>query len=388
MKITILGAGYVGLSNAILLAKNNQVTLIDVDKEKISLLKKKKSPISDTLIQRYLSKKKLSLTFDTEMNDNLFSSKTVLVATPTNFNSKTKRFDTSSIEGILKKLKKNNFSKLVVIRSTVPVGFTEKMQTKYPNLDIAFFPEFLREGEALRDSLYPTRIICGSKSKRAIFFLNLLKESAIKKNIKTQITSSPEAEAIKLFSNMYLAMRISFFNELDSFSLSKNLNSKEIINGLSSDPRIGTHYNNPSFGYGGYCLPKDTQQLRQSFKDIPQKLIHATIQSNLLRKKFIVNEILNRKVKTVGIYRLSMKAGSDNWRESAVIDIIKFLKKEGKEMLIYEPLLTGNTFMGITVENNLKCFKSESELIIANRFEQDLNDKKEILFTRDIFNKN
>ena len=257
-----------------------------------------------------------------------------------------------------------------------------------PNLDIAFFPEFLREGEALRDSLYPSRIICGSKSKRAIFFLNLLKESAIKKNIKTQITSSPEAEAIKLFSNMYLAMRISFFNELDSFSLSKNLNSKEIINGLSSDPRIGTHYNNPSFGYGGYCLPKDTQQLRQSFKDIPQKLIHATIQSNLLRKKFIVNEILNRKVKTVGIYRLSMKAGSDNWRESAVIDIIKFLKKEGKEMLIYEPLFTRNTFMGITVENNLKCFKSESELIIANRFEQDLNDKKEILFTRDIFNKN
>ena len=388
MKITILGAGYVGLSNAILLAKNNQVTLIDVDKEKISLLKKKKSPISDTLIQRYLSKKKLSLTFDTEMNDNLFSSKIVLVATPTNFNSKTKSFDTSSIEGILKKLKKNNFSKLVVIRSTVPVGFTEKMQTKYPNLDIAFFPEFLREGEALRDSLYPTRIICGSKSKRAIFFLNLLKESAIKKNIKTQITSSPEAEAIKLFSNMYLAMRISFFNELDSFSLSKNLNSKEIINGLSSDPRIGTHYNNPSFGYGGYCLPKDTQQLRQNFKDIPQKLIQATIQSNLLRKKFIVNEILNRKVKTVGIYRLSMKAGSDNWRESAVIDIIKFLKKEGKEMLIYEPLFTGNTFMGITVENNLKCFKSESELIIANRFEQNLNDKKEILFTRDIFNKN
>ena len=388
MKITILGAGYVGLSNAILLAKNNQVTLIDVDKEKISLLKKKKSPISDTLIQRYLSKKKLSLTFDTEMNDNLFSSKIVLVATPTNFNSKTKSFDTSSIEGILKKLKKNNFSKLVVIRSTVPVGFTEKMQTKYPNLDIAFFPEFLREGEALRDSLYPTRIICGSKSKRAIFFLNLLKESAIKKNIKTQITSSPEAEAIKLFSNMYLAMRISFFNELDSFSLSKNLNSKEIINGLSSDPRIGTHYNNPSFGYGGYCLPKDTQQLRQNFKDIPQKLIQATIQSNLLRKKFIVNEILNRKVKTVGIYRLSMKAGSDNWRELAVIDIIKFLKKEGKEMLIYEPLFTGNTFMGITVENNLKCFKSESELIIANRFEQNLNDKKEILFTRDIFNKN
>jgi UDPglucose 6-dehydrogenase len=388
VNITILGAGYVGLSNAILLAKNNQVTLVDIDKEKISLLKKKKSPIRDSLIQRYLSKKNLSLTFDTQISNNLSKSKAVLIATPTNFDPKTKSFDTVSIEDILKKLKRNKFSKLVVIRSTVPVGFTEKMQKKYPNIDIAFFPEFLREGDALRDSLYPSRIICGSKTNKARFFLNLLKESAIKKNIQTQITSSSEAEAIKLFSNMYLAMRIAFFNELDSFSLSKNLHSKEIIDGLSSDPRIGNYYNNPSFGYGGYCLPKDTQQLRQNFKDIPQKLIQATIQSNHLRKKFIVNEILKRKAKIIGIYRLSMKTGSDNWRESAIIDIIKSLKREQNQLIIYEPLLSKKTFMGISIEKDLEKFKNKSKLIVANRFDGALGDNDEILFTRDIFNEN
>ena len=388
MNITILGAGYVGLSNAILLAKNNQVTLVDIDKEKISLLKKKKSPIRDSLIQRYLSKKNLSLTFDTQISNNLSKSKAVLIATPTNFDPKTKSFDTVSIEDILKRLKKNKFSKLVVIRSTVPVGFTEKMQKKYPNIDIAFFPEFLREGDALRDSLYPSRIICGSKTNKARFFLNLLKDSAIKKNIQTQITSSSEAEAIKLFSNMYLAMRIAFFNELDSFSLSKNLNSKEIIDGLSSDPRIGNYYNNPSFGYGGYCLPKDTQQLRQNFKDIPQKLIQATIQSNHLRKKFIVNEILKRKPKIIGIYRLSMKTGSDNWRESAIIDIIKSLKRKKNQLIIYEPLLSKKTFMGISIEKDLEKFKNKSKLIVANRFDGALGDNDEILFTRDIFNEN
>ena len=388
MNITILGAGYVGLSNAILLAKNNQVTLVDIDEEKISLLKKKKSPIRDSLIQRYLSKKNLSLTFDTQISNNLSKSKAVLIATPTNFDPKTKSFDTVSIEDILKKLKRNKFSKLVVIRSTVPVGFTEKMQKKYPNIDIAFFPEFLREGDALRDSLYPSRIICGSKTNKARFFLNLLKDSAIKKNIQTQITSSSEAEAIKLFSNMYLAMRIAFFNELDSFSLSKNLHSKEIIDGLSSDPRIGNYYNNPSFGYGGYCLPKDTQQLRQNFKDIPQKLIQATIQSNHLRKKFIVNEILKRKAKIIGIYRLSMKTGSDNWRESAIIDVIKSLKREQNQLIIYEPLLSKKTFMGISIENDLEKFKNKSKLIVANRFDGALGDNDEILFTRDIFNEN
>ena len=388
MNITIIGAGYVGLSNAILLAKNNKVRLIDINKEKISLLKNKKSPITDSLIQRYLSKKKLSLTFDAEINNNVLSSKAVLIATPTNFDPKTKSFDTFSIEDILKKLKKNNFSKLVVIRSTVPVGFTEKMQKKYPNIDIAFFPEFLREGEALRDSLYPSRIICGSSSKKARLFLKLLKESAIKKNIQIQITSPSEAEAIKLFSNMYLAMRISFFNELDSFSLSNNLSTKKIIKGLSLDPRIGNYYNNPSFGYGGYCLPKDTLQLRQNFQDIPQKLIQATIQSNILRKKFIVDEILKQNANIIGIYRLSMKAGSDNWRESSIIDIIKSLKRKGKKILIYEPMLSRKTFMGVLVENDVKAFKNKSNLIVANRYENELSDKNEVVFTRDIFNIN
>lgn len=388
MNITIFGAGYVGLSNAILLAKKNLVNLIDVDEGKISLLKNKKSPIKDSLIQKYLSNKKLSLSFDTELNENTLKSNAILIATPTNFDARTKSFDTSSIENILKKLKQKKFSKLVVIRSTVPIGFTKKMQRKFSDLDLAFFPEFLREGKALRDSLYPTRIICGSKSKQAKLFLELLIESAIKRNIEIQITSSSEAEAIKLFSNMYLAMRISFFNELDSFALSKDLNSKEIIKGVSSDPRIGNYYNNPSFGYGGYCLPKDTQQLKQNFKDIPQKLIHGTIQSNAVRKNFIADMILKKKVKTIGIYRLSMKIGSDNWRDSAIIDIISSLKKNGKNVIIYEPMLKEKMFMGASIENNLKKFKSKSKLIIANRMEKALKDKTEIVFSRDIFNVN
>ena len=388
MNITIFGAGYVGLSNAILLAKKNLVNLIDVDEGKISLLKNKKSPIKDSLIQKYLSNKKLSLSLDTELNENTLKSNAILIATPTNFDARTKSFDTSSIENILKKLKQKKFSKLVVIRSTVPIGFTKKMQRKFSDLDLAFFPEFLREGKALRDSLYPTRIICGSKSKQAKLFLELLIESAIKRNIEIQITSSSEAEAIKLFSNMYLAMRISFFNELDSFALSKDLNSKEIIKGVSSDPRIGNYYNNPSFGYGGYCLPKDTQQLKQNFKDIPQKLIHGTIQSNAVRKNFIADMILKKKVKTIGIYRLSMKIGSDNWRDSAIIDIISSLKKNGKNVIIYEPMLKEKKFMGASIENNLKKFKSKSKLIIANRMDKALKDKTEIVFSRDIFNVN
>ncbi len=388
MNITILGAGYVGLSNAILLAKNNKVTLIDINKEKISLLRKKKSPVSDSLIQRYLSNKKLSLTFDTKINENFARSKAILIATPTDFDPKTKSFDTSSIEGILKKLRQNNFSKLVVIRSTVPVGFTKKMQKKYPNMDIAFFPEFLREGKALRDSLYPSRIICGSKSNKARLFLNLLKGSSIKKNIKTQITSSSEAEAIKLFSNMYLAMRISFFNELDSFSLSKNLHTREIIEGLSSDPRIGDHYNNPSFGYGGYCLPKDAQQLRQNFEDIPQRLMQATILSNKIRKNFIVKEVLKKNINKIGIFKLTMKSGSDNFRESAVIDILKSLKKEGKSIIIFEPNIRNKTFMGLDIENNLDKFISASEIILANRLPRELEKCAKKVFTRDLFNIN
>ncbi len=388
MDITILGAGYVGLSNAVLLAKNNKVQLIDIDKEKISILRKKKSPIKDSSIQKYLSNDQLLLSFKNSLDDQSLKSRVILIATPTDFNPKTKSFDTQSIENILKKLKQKNYSKLVVIRSTVPIGFTEKMQKKYPNIDLAFFPEFLKEGEALNDSLYPSRIICGSKSKSAKAFLSLLKKSALKKNISTQITTPSEAEAIKLFSNMYLAMRISFFNELDTFALLNDLNTKEVIKGLSMDPRIGNYYNNPSFGYGGYCLPKDTQQLRESFSDTPQRLIRATIQSNATRKNFIVSEILKKDSKVIGIYRLSMKSKSDNWRDSAVLDIIRSLKKKGKIIVIYEPMLNTKKFMGVEVESNFKKFKDKSCLIIANRLDKLIEDAKDTLFTRDIFKKN
>jgi UDPglucose 6-dehydrogenase len=312
----------------------------------------------------------------------------VLIATPTNFDTKKNSFDTSSIEGILSKLREKKYSKLVIIRSTVPIGFTDRMQKKFPDLDISFFPEFLREGQALKDSLYPSRIICGSNTKKGKDFLKILEKSSIKPKSKSQITSPSEAEAIKLFSNTYLAMRISFFNELDSFAISKNLSSKNIIEGVSSDSRIGNYYNNPSFGYGGYCLPKDTQQLKQNFEKIPQKLISGAIQSNAFRKRFILDEILNKKVNKIGIYRLSMKAGSDNWREAAILDIIKGLKKEAKQVTIFEPMIKTKTFMGFRIENDLAKFKKESKLIISNRIDKDIEDKADILFTRDIFKDN
>ena len=387
MKISIVGAGYVGLSNAILLAKNNDVNLFDIDNEKINLLKNKKSPIKDTLIEKYLSKKTLSLSFDNKLGT-LNKTQAVLIATPTNFDTKKNSFDTSSIEAILSKLREKKYSKLVIIRSTVPIGFTDRMQKKFPDLDISFFPEFLREGQALKDSLYPSRIICGSNTKKGRNFLKVLEKSSIKPKAESQITSPSEAEAIKLFSNTFLAMRISFFNELDSFATSKNLSSKNIIEGVSSDSRIGNYYNNPSFGYGGYCLPKDAQQLEQNFGKIPQKLISGAIQSNALRKRFILNEILNKKVNKIGIYRLSMKAGSDNWREAAVLDIIKGLKKEAKQVMIFEPMIKTKTFMGFRIENDLAKFKKESKLIISNRIDKDIEDKADILFTRDIFEDN
>ena len=387
MKISVVGAGYVGLSNAILLAKNNDVKLFDIDNEKINLLKNKKSPIKDTLIEKYLSKKTLSLSFDNKLGA-LNKTEAVLIATPTNFDTKKNSFDTSSIEWVLNKLREKKYSKLVIIRSTVPIGFTDRMQKKFSDLDISFFPEFLREGQALKDSLYPSRIICGSNTKKGRDFLKVLEKSSIKPKAKSQITSPSEAEAIKLFSNTFLAMRISFFNELDSFATSKNLSSKNIIEGVSSDSRIGNYYNNPSFGYGGYCLPKDTQQLEQNFGKIPQKLISGAIQSNALRKRFILNEILNKKVNKIGIYRLSMKAGSDNWREAAVLDIIKGLKKEAKQVMIFEPMIKTKTFMGFRIENDLAKFKKESKLIISNRIDKDIEDKADILFTRDIFEDN
>ena len=388
MQIIVIGAGYVGLSNAVLLAQKNQVKLIDIDANKILLLNQNKSPIKDSLIQKYLSTKKLSLSYDSELCGDLSSTDVIIIATPTNFNSKTKTFNTNTIESILFDLQQKKFSNLVIIRSTLPIGFTERIKKKYPNFELAFFSEFLREGEALKDSLYPTRIICGSKSRSAKNFLKILQKSSIKKNIKTLITSPTEAESIKLFSNMYLALRISFFNELDSFSISKNLNSQEIIEGVSMDPRIGDYYNNPSFGYGGYCLPKDTKQLEQNYKNIPQKLIQATIEANAIRKKFITSEILKINAKTIGIFRISMKKESDNWRESSIIDIIKLLKKKGKKIIIYEPYISKKEFLGFPIINNISIFKNQSNLVITNRMQEELEDIKNKVFTRDIFNIN
>ena len=386
MKIVVLGAGYVGLSNSIILARKNSVQLIDTNESKIKLLESKKSPIGDPLIEEYLSKKNLSLTFGSELGNNLSKVDVFLVAIPTNFNGTSKSFDTLGIEETLRELQQKNFKGLVDIRSTVPIGFTENMQKKFCDFKIAFFPEFLRENHALEDSLYPSRIICGAKTNSAKKFLRILKAASLKTDIDTITTSATEAETIKLFSNTFLAMRISFFNELDSFAISKNLNAKDVIDGVCLDPRIGNYYNNPSFGYGGYCLPKDTKQLRENFADVPQKLIDATIDGNKLRKKFITQDILNRKIKKIGIYRLSMKKDSNNWRESAVIDIIKNLKKEGARLIIFEPFYQKSTFFGCKVENNLEKFMQDAELIIANRISGSLKKYKNIIYSRDLFN--
>lgn len=385
MNIIVLGAGYVGLSNALLLSKNHNVKLIDIDEIKISLLTKRRSPISDERVENYLLNKNLNIAFSTSYGNEIKLADAVVIATPTNFDSKTKSFDTSSIEDSLKKLSKKNYNNLVIIRSTIPIGFTKKMQRKYREMDIAFFPEFLREGCALEDNLYPSRIVCGSKSNRAKKFLNVLKSCAKKKNIPSLITDSSEAEAIKLFSNTYLAMRISFFNELDSFAMSNDLEVKNIIEGVSLDPRIGNYYNNPSFGFGGYCLPKDIQQLKKNFVGIPQKLIGGVITSNKIRKKFIIDRVLQNKNKKIGIFRLSMKSNSDNLRESATIDILKGIKGKVKKIIIYEPMLSTKTFMGIRVEKNINQFKKECDLIIANRLEKSIEKGNNIIFSRDIF---
>ncbi len=385
MNIIVLGAGYVGLSNALLLSKNHNVKLIDIDEIKISLLTKRRSPISDERVEKYLLNKNLNIAFSTSYGNEIKLADAVVIATPTNFDSKTKSFDTSSIEDSLKKLSKKNYNNLVIIRSTIPIGFTKKMQRKYREMDIAFFPEFLREGCALEDNLYPSRIVCGSKSNRAKKFLNVLKSCAKKKNIPSLITDSSEAEAIKLFSNTYLAMRISFFNELDSFAMSNDLEVKNIIEGVSLDPRIGNYYNNPSFGFGGYCLPKDIQQLKKNFVGIPQKLIGGVITSNKIRKKFIIDRVLQNKNKKIGIFRLSMKSNSDNLRESATIDILKGIKGKVKKIIIYEPMLSTKTFMGIRVEKNINQFKKECDLIIANRLEKSIEKGNNIIFSRDIF---
>ncbi|AWX13665.1 UDP-glucose 6-dehydrogenase [Mergibacter septicus] len=385
--ITVVGIGYVGLSNAVLLAQKNNVTIIDIDFEKVDLINKRRSPIRDKDIIYYLENEPLNLVATIDKNIAYKKADYIIIAVQTNYDPNTNYFDTFSLETVISDIVEINPSVLIIIKSTVPVGFTEKIKEKFKTNNIIFSPEFLREGKALFDNLYPSRIILGEKSERAKSFALILKESALKKDIDILFTNNTEAEAIKLFANTYLAMRIAFFNELDTYAMIHKLNTEDIIYGIGLDPRIGNYYNNPSFGYGGYCLPKDTKQLLANYKDVPQNLIQSIVLANRTRQDFIINDILSNNPKKIGIYRLIMKSNSDNFRESSVQYIISQLKLKGIEIVIYEPILLDDTFNSIPIEKDLVKFKSESDLIIANRINIELNDVLCKVYTRDIWNK-
>ncbi len=388
MKIAVAGTGYVGLSLATLLSQNYEVHALDIIPEKVEMINKRISPIQDEYIEKFFKEKDLNLKATLDYKEAFENAEYVIISTPTNYDEKKNFFDTSSVEDIIQKVKSMNDNKItMVVKSTIPVGFINKIKEKY-NIDNIFFsPEFLREGKALYDNLYPSRIIIGEKSKRAEKFANLLIDSALKENIDVLYMNSTEAEAVKLFANTYLALRVAYFNELDTYAEEKGLSANEIIQGVCLDPRIGSYYNNPSFGYGGYCLPKDTKQLLANYKDVPQNLIEAIVKSNETRKKFIADDVLKLNPKVIGIYRLTMKAGSDNFRSSAIQDIINIFKKEKKEIIIYEPTLNKKEFNGCKVENNLEEFKIKSDVIMANRIAKELKDVKQKVYSRDIFNK-
>lgn len=388
MNITVVGTGYVGLSNALLFSKQHRVIALDIDADKVALLNQKISPLQDALIQSYLTETTESFIATTDQALAFANAELIIIATPTNYDEEENFFDTSSIESVLAVLADKNSKSIIVIKSTIPVGFTEKMRIRFPHLTILFSPEFLREGKALYDNLYPSRIVVGDKSSVGEMVATLFKAAALAENIPTLLLNSTEAEAVKLFSNTYLAMRVAFFNELDSYSITHNLNTKDIIEAVCLDPRIGDHYNNPSFGYGGYCLPKDTKQLLANYHNVPQNLIAAIIHSNATRKDFITQKIIEQNPQVIGVYRLIMKQGSDNFRKSAIQGVIKRLQKAGKKIIIYEPQLTDDLFYDIPILNNLEQFKALSDIIITNRMPTELTDVVEKVFTRDIFGEN
>ncbi|AYM08616.1 nucleotide sugar dehydrogenase [Agrobacterium tumefaciens] len=385
MKIAVAGLGYVGLSNAILLSQKNSVIGYDPIVEKIEMLKRRRSPVEDEVIEDYLINRCLQFEPTTNADYAYRSADIVIVATPTNYDPVTNHFDTRSVEAVIEEINRINQKALIVIKSTIPVGFTKAISQRYENTNIIFCPEFLREGKALHDNLFPSRIVVGEKSERARAFGQLLLDGAIIKDAPVILTNASEAEAIKLFSNTYLAMRVAYFNELDTYAEVHNLDTKEIIDGVCLDPRIGSLYNNPSFGYGGYCLPKDTKQLLANYATVPQSLIGAIVDANTIRKDFIAESIIKKNPKTVGIYRLTMKSNSDNYRYSSVQGVMKRIKSKGIDVIIYEPTFTGEKFFNSPVIANLNFFKNSADIILANRFSNDLSDVREKVYTRDIF---